>query len=268
MTALAAVRPPSEALTRGATLTHLPRAKVDPDLLLLQHAGYCAALEEGGVRVVSLPVLPDLPDATFVEDLGVAVPGIFIWGRSTAPARREERRRTLAALGARGWDGLAAGLPGAGWVSHRIEAPGSLDGGDVLLAGRTVLVGRSGRTNAAGIRQVAAILEPLGYRVRSVAVSGALHLKTACTALDDETLLVNPGWVRGEELGGFRLVAVDSAEPFGANVLPVRGGLLVPSSAPRTRERVEDLGYATTAVDVSEFEKAEGGLTCLSLRLP
>lgn len=268
MTALAVVREPSEALARGATLTHLPRRRVDLDLLLLQHAGYRAALEAGGCRVTSLPILPDLPDATFVEDLGVAVPGIFIMGRSAAPTRREEAGRTLASLGARGWGGLPGGLPGGPWVFHRIEAPATLDGGDVLVAGRTVLVGRSGRTNAAGIRQLAAALEPLGYEVRRVTVSGALHLKTACTALDARTLLANPRWVGPDEVDGFRVVAVDPREPFGANVLPVGGGLLMSASAPRTRDRVQELGYEVTAVDISEFEKAEGGLTCLSLRFP
>lgn len=268
MTALAVVRPPTEALANAATLTHLTRRAVDLDLLLLQHVRYRTALEEGGFRVWSLPALPELPDATFVEDLGVAVGGIFIWGRSAVPIRRDEGRQTLAWLGDQGWNGLAGTSPGGGWASRRITAPGVLDGGDVLVVGRTVLVGSSGRTNAAGIRQMAAALEPLGLGVRGVTVSGALHLKTACTALDEETLLVNPGWVRGEDLGAFRLVEVDRREPFGANVLPSGAALLVSASAPRTRERVERAGYTTTAVDISEFEKAEGGLTCLSLRFP
>lgn len=265
---LALVRPPTPALTTDATLTHLARRPGDPGLLLQQHRGYVRVLEEGGFRVHALPLLPDFPDATFVEDLGVAVAGGFVWGRPATPSRAGEGNATLAELSPGAWDVLLAQADGSPRPVHALSAPGTMDGGDVLVVGGTVLVGRSRRTNLDGRAQLCRFLEPLGYRVRSVGVAGALHLKTGCTALSPRGLLVNPRWVDTSDLAGFDLHEVHPAEPFGANVLPMPRGLLVAASAPRTRDRLESMGHRSFTVDISEFEKAEGGVTCLSLRIP
>lgn len=234
-----------------------------------QHAGYCDALRRGGLRVIRLPPLPEFPDAPFVEDLGVAFPEVFVLGRSAAPSRRGEAEATAQSVGAVEWRRLLEEEGGGARPRPVVSVPGpeTLDGGDVLKAGRHVLVGVSGRTGPGGHAFLQSHLEPLGYRVRAVPVAGALHLKTACTALDPETLLVNPDWVDPSGLGGFRIVEVRPGEAFGANVLPLQGGLLAPASAPGTRNRLADMGYPSLGVDISEFEKAEGGLTCLSLPL-
>jgi len=219
--------------------------------------------------VIRLPPLPDFPDAPFVEDLGVAFPEVFVLGRSAALSRRGEAEATERSVGPAEWSRLLAEEGGGARPRPVVSLRGTetLDGGDVLKAGRQVLVGVSGRTGPGGHAFLQSHLEPLGYRVRAVTVMGALHLKTACTALDPETLLINPDWVDASGLEGFRIVEVRSGEPFGANVLPLPDGLLATASAPGTRARLADLGYPSLGVDISEFEKAEGGLTCLSLPL-
>jgi dimethylargininase len=143
--------------------------------------------------------------------------------------------------------------------------PATLEGGDVLRVGRTLFVGRSSRTNAAGLARLVEVAEPLGYRVVPVAVTGCLHLKSAVTALDDERLLVNRAWLDPTALTGFELVDVAAEEPGAANVLRVAGTLVAHSGFARTIERVASLGYAVRTLDVSEFLKAEAALTCKSL---
>jgi dimethylargininase len=147
----------------------------------------------------------------------------------------------------------------------RIEAPASLEGGDVLRVGRDFSVGISSRTNGEGFSQFAAIVGRFGYRATPVEVTGCLHLKTAVTALDDETLLLNPSWIDAAALPGVRRVVVPAEEPFGANALVVNGAVHLSTRWKRTRELVEKAGFPVTLLDVSEFEKAEAGLTCLSV---
>jgi dimethylargininase len=262
------VREPSPGLAGGATLTYRAPATLDLQRLALQHAGYRGALARSGYDVLELPPLPLHPDGVFTEDLGIAFPELVVWGRTETASRRGELDATLRNAG----DVLVqalAGPAGAEREVHRIGPPGTLDGGDVLTVGRTVLVGISGRTNRRAADQLTRILGAYGYRVRPVPVHGALHLKTACTAVSPDSLLVNPGWVALESLSGYRVLAVDGTEPFGANVLPLGDAkLLVSASAPRTAERLRSLGFDPVTLDISEFERAEGGLTCLSLRVP
>jgi dimethylargininase len=159
---------------------------------------------------------------------------------------------------------VAAALAGDREMA-RIDPPARIDGGDVLVAGRRVFVGQSGRTDAAGARALAAALAPFGYEVVPVSVPGCLHLKSAATALDAETLLVNPEWIDLAPLGGYDLVRVDPGEPWAANVLSLPAGVLAHRGFPRTLERLASRGYAIHAVDVSEFLKAEAGVTCKSI---
>lgn len=268
MNSTALVRSPSPRLARHPTLTFRSRAAIDGERVKEQHRAYREALERHGFTVVELPPLPDHPDAAFTEDLGVAFPEVMVWGRAAAPGRCGELEATL-----RGAEALLHGVlegrePGSRQV-RAIQSPGTLDGGDVIRLGRKVLVGGSTRTNSTAVTQLIQALDPHGYQVQVVPVRGALHLRTACSPVGPETLLVNPDWVDVDSLSGHRLLQVHEAEPFGANVLHARGNtVLVSLSAPRTSEALAAVGADPAPVDISEFEKAEGGLTCLSLRVP
>jgi dimethylargininase len=146
-----------------------------------------------------------------------------------------------------------------------IEPPGTLDGGDVLVAGRTVFAGLSSRSNSEGIAQLAALCGAMGYAVRTVPVRGCLHLKSAATVISERELLVNPGWIDLPELRRFDVVEVAPGEDAAANVARVGRGLIAAAAFPRTIERLEQRGYTVTTVDVSELAKAEGAVTCCSL---
>ncbi len=233
-------------------LTHLARVEIDVARAAAQHEGYEAALRALGVRVVRLPETDDLPDSAFVEDAAVVVDEVAVLARPGARSRRAEIASVAQAL--------------APYRELRfIVAPGTLDGGDVLRIGERIYVGLSGRTNTDGIAQLAALLAPCGYRVEGLAVTGCLHLKSAVTAIDDETLVFQPDWVDGARIAARRRLAVDPREPAAANVLAIGRCVLVNASAPRTAERVAAAGFDVVAVDQSELAKAESGLTCCSL---
>jgi len=190
-----------------------------------------------------------------VEDTAIVFDELAILARPGASSRRGETEAVAAAL--------ASHRPLA-----RIDDPGTIDGGDVLVTGRAVFVGCSSRTNRAGIDQLARLLEPLAYRVTAVTIRQCLHLKSAVTALGDETLLVDRASLDPAALGlfrRFRIVESDPAEPSGANVARVGDALLASAASPRTRERLEKQGFRVAAVDVSELAKAEGAVTCCSL---
>ena len=146
-----------------------------------------------------------------------------------------------------------------------IEEPGTLDGGDVLRIGRDIYVGESARSNGAGIAQLRELLAPFGYRVHGVATRQCLHLKSAVTAVADDTLLINPAWVDTAPFAAYRLIEIDPGEEHAANTLRVGRGVIQPDCFPRTRQRLQDAGIAVTVVDVSELQKAEGAVTCCSL---
>jgi dimethylargininase len=235
--------------------THLERAPIDAALAARQHSEYEAALRELGCDVVRLPATAGHPDAVFIEDTAVVFDELAVVTRPGAASRRGETPAVAEAL--------AAHRPVAS-----LAAPARLDGGDVLRVGRTVFVGRSGRTDAAGIAALGRILEPAGYDVREVRVTGCLHLKSAATFLSEDALLVNPRWIDPDELAGFRLLEVDPAEPRAANVLAIGDRAIVSATHPRTRARIEAEGLTTIVVDLSELELAEAGVTCGSLVFP
>jgi dimethylargininase len=149
----------------------------------------------------------------------------------------------------------------------RIEPPAKIEGGDVLRVGRTLLVGQSARTNVAGITMLAGLVEPCGYSVHAIPVQKCLHLKTGCTALPDGRLLVNPAWVDRGSLSAFDIIEVPPDEPWGANVCPVNSAVLLAAEHKRTAELIDSLGFTVRPIELSEFAKAEGGVTCLSLLL-
>jgi dimethylargininase len=233
-------------------LTHLARVEIDAARAAAQHLEYERALTRLGCVVQRLGAGPEMPDSVFIEDTAVVLDEAAVAMRPGAESRRAEVPAVAEALAAH--RRLA-----------RIDPPGTMDGGDVMVAGRMIFVGASSRTNYAGIEQLRRIVAPLGYEVRSVVVTGCLHLKSAVTVVDDETLLINQAWAPAGDFGGFDLLNVDSGEPFGANVVRVRNRLLYSVAFPRTRERLERRGFDVTAIDVSELAKAEGALTCCSL---
>jgi dimethylargininase len=246
------VRPPSSRLAEGI-VTHISRTTVDVELARAQHATYAKALAASGWQVEQVPVAEDCPDSVFVEDAVVVCDDLAVLTRPGAPPRRPEV------------DGVAQAMAPLGLRTARIEAPGTLDGGDVLQAGATVYVGRGGRTNGEGIRQLRALLAPLGRTVVGVPLGEVLHLKSAVTALPDGTFLLLPDLVPAGLFPAVRPVTEES----GCHVVPLGGDrVLIAASAPRTAAFLDDLGFTPVVVDISEFEKLEGCVTCLSVLLP
>ena len=148
---------------------------------------------------------------------------------------------------------------------ERVHGRAPLWRGDVLRLGRTLYVGRSGRTNEHGIEQLRDFVAPFGYRVVPVGFTGCLHLKSAASAIGDERVLLNPAWVAAAAFAGCETLAVDAREPHAGNALAIAGSVLHPSQYPRTRERIEACGVRVAPVDCDELAKAEGAVTCCSL---
>ena len=248
---LALVREVSPRLAH-CELTHLERVGIDVALAQQQHRRYTAALESLGCVLEWLTPLPQHADGVFVEDAAVVLDEIAVIARAGVVSRRGETPSVAAAL--------IHHLPLA-----QICAPGCVEGGDVLRIGRALYAGLSARTNAAGIAQLAAALAPFGYAVRGVATDGCLHLKSACSFIPPDTLLVNPRWVDAAVFGTRRVIAVDESEPYAANTLSLAGTTLVSAAYPRTRARLAAAGVATRGLEVGELHKAEAALTCMSL---
>lgn len=251
---------PPVALIRSVTarladgiVTHLDRQPVDPVLARRQHAAYGDALRAAGWQLRSVPEAPDHPDSVFVEDTVVLVGGLAVLTRPGAPERRGEVA------------GVEPVLRDLGLEVRRIEAPGTVEGGDVLQIGSVVYVGRSGRTNDAGIEQLATLIEPLGRTVVPVDLAGTLHLKSAVTALPDGTAIGLDTHVDRTRFDSWRSV---TEEPGCHVVLLGENRLLMAASARHTAAELAAEGYDVMTVDISEFEKLEGCVTCLSVLVP
>ena len=248
----ALVRRPGPRLEEGL-LTHLERVPVDTEKAKHQWLGYVAALQAEGWELFEVDAADDCPDAVFVEDTAVVYGDLAVVSRPGADQRKPETIGTEQAL------------PGLGYRMAHIEPPGTLDGGDVLKHGGTVWVGLGGRTNQAGLNQLRAHLEPLGATVIGVPVTKVLHLKSAVTALPDGTVIGYDPLV--DDPTAFPSYLSVPEEP-GAHVVLLDGStVLMSTSAPRTQELFESRGLRVVAVDISEYEKLEGCVTCLSIRL-
>ena len=248
---VALTREPAGAFD-ACELTYREREPVDAAAAAAQHRGYRETLEACGARVVTLPAVDELPDSVFVEDTAIVLEEVAVLTRPGVESRRGEvsliepevaRLRSVV----------------------RVEAPATLEGGDVLRLGRTLYVGLSPRTNVEGIAELRRLAAPHGYEVLTVEPRGCLHLKTGCSGLDEETVLVNPDWVDAEVFRGREVVAVDASEPWAANVLRVGRSVCVSAAYPRTAEMLAARDYDVRVVAVSEFAKVEGGMTCMSL---
>lgn len=249
------------AITRGVSatidaceLTHVARSPIDVALAREQHTAYESALASLGCDIRRIPVDDRYPDAVFIEDTAIVLDEVAVITRPGAESRRGELDAVAAVLGE--YRTLV-----------RIEAPATIDGGDVLQLDDVLYVGRTPRTNDEGIAQLRELIAPYGYRVVGVDVDGCLHLKSAVTRVGSDALLVNPRWVSPSIFDGWRIIDVDDAEPAAANALRIGDSVIFPEELPRTRRTLEAEGIEVIAVPAGELAKAEGGVTCCSLIL-
>ena len=249
---VALVRPPCARLAEGI-VTHIDRQPVDLPKAIEQWSEYVGALERHGWEVRRVPTLESAPDCVFIEDAVVMYRDVAVITNPGSDARKPETaavEETVRAMGCR---------------TERITAPGTLDGGDVLKVGDTIYVGRGGRTNQAGIDQFAAIVGPLGATVVAVDVRKVLHLKSAVTALPDGTVI---GWDPAVDDATVFHPYVSMPEESGAHVVILDGNtVLMAADAPRSADLLRSRGLEVVCVDISEFEKLEGCVTCLSVRM-
>jgi len=232
-------------------LTHLKRQPIDAERAAQQHDAYEQALRDAGAEVVRLPDLPDHPDAVFVEDTALLLGEHAVITRPGVASRAAETEST------------AAGLDDHFEV-HRLGS-GFVDGGDVLKIGRTLYVGRSTRTDGEGIVALAELVRPLGYTVVEAALGDCLHLKTGATFAGDGVLLFNRRAVDPAQFSRVEPLAVDDSEAPAANCVRVGETIVLPAGNPRTADTLRARGFDVVEVDVSELQKAEAGVTCMSL---
>lgn len=247
----AIARIPSENFAEGITTADL--GKPDVERMLSQHTAYVDCLRSLGVEVLVLEALPAFPDAHFVEDTAVVLPEVAIIARSGAEARRGEEQ-------------AMAGVLARFRPIQSIKSPATLDGGDVLQIGRNLYIGLSERTNQAGFQQFNAIVTPFGYTCIAVPVAEGLHLKSSVSAIDDNTLLITSDFAHRPEFTPYNKIILDDNEKYAANALNINGVLLIPAGF---RQVCCHLKQQHTVIELamSESEKMDGGLSCLSLRL-
>jgi dimethylargininase len=233
-------------------LTFMDRQPINIELAERQHDHYCAFLESHGLRVVKLSENIHCPDSCFVEDTAIVLDELAIITSMGVASRREESPAIEREL-----------------AKHRelahIRLPATIEGGDVLRVGKKLFVGLSSRTNAEGVRALAQILIPLGYEVIPVSVKNSLHLKTACTAIDDETLLMNPNWIDRNPFRAFDIVFTPEDEPWAASTLKLGDTVCIDPFSPKSVELVRKRNVKIETLDISEFRKAEAGFSCLSI---
>ena len=249
------VRRPCRAMTEGITSGLYP-GKPDYQLALKQHDSYIEALRNCGVNVTVLPADERFPDSCFVEDPAVLTERCAIIANPGAPSRNGEKESIEQAVR-------------QFYPNDRIEhitAPGTLDGGDVMMCGDHFFVGRSARTNEEGIRQFSAILEKYGYSCSEVRLEEVLHLKTGVNYLENNRMLVSGEFVDKPEFASFDKYIIPEEEAYAANCIWVNDTVIVPEGYPAVLEIVKSMGYETITVDTSEYRKLDGGLSCLSLR--
>ena len=233
-------------------LTHLERAPIDIQRARAQHAEYEAALKHLGLAVLSLPEEPTLADSVFVEDPALVLGECAIILRPGADSRKPETESIAKAL-----------------APYRklfyIEAPARVDGGDILRVGKQIYIGLSSRSDTNAMEQMQDFLQPYGYEVHAVMVTGCLHLKSAVTQISEDTLLINPAWTDKKNFAGMKFIEIDPSESYAANALLIGDTILYPKAFPKTRKKLADAGIKIVDVNADELAKAEGALTCCSL---
>lgn len=246
------VRRPSRSMTNGITTANL--GKPDYENALKQHDMYIDSLKQCGVEVTVLQAEEQYPDAVFIEDTAVVNQRCAIITNPGAESRKGEESSVKEAF-------KKFNLP-----IESITAPGTIEGGDVMRVGNHFYVGLSARTNAEGFRQFEAILNKYDYTASSVTMNTFLHLKTGLAYLENNVLLIAGEFIDRPEFETFDRIVVDVSEMYSANCIWVNDTVMVPKGFPKTKAAIETAGYKTMEVDVSEFRKLDGGLSCLSLR--
>lgn len=247
----ALIRPVSPRMGE-CELTHLDRQPIDIALAITQHRAYEQTLESLGYNLVRVPAAPELPDSIFVEDTVLVLDEVAIITLPGAESRRPETKAIATVL-----EPLRK--------LHYIEAPGILDGGDILRINKKIWIGLSHRSNQLAVDQVQAHLAPYGYQVIGLEIAECLHLKSAVTQVGESTLLINSTWVDPGFFPGFQLIEVDPAEPGAANALYLNGSVIYPLNYPKTMQKLRNAGVSVLPVNQSEVIKAEGGVTCCSV---
>ena len=235
-------------------LTHLERRPIDIQRARAQHAEYEAALKQLSLAVLSLPEEPSLADSVFVEDTALVLDECAIILRPGADSRRSETESIARVLSP--YRKL-----------FNIQAPARVDGGDILRVGGQVYIGLSTRSDTNAMEQIQDFLQPYGYEVQAVKVTGCLHLKSAVTQVAEDALVINPAWVDKKNFAGMKFIEIEPSEPYAANALWLGDTVLYPKAFPRTRKKLMDAGIKIVDVDADELAKAEGALTCCSLLL-
>jgi dimethylargininase len=250
---------PIRAICRGVPATFdralvqaRPAEPIRVDVARRQHRAYVEALRSFGLEVTVLPAAPEFPDCCFVEDCAVYAAGVALITRPGAVARRGE-------------EGSVANALQRYARVERMTDPATLDGGDCLRVGKRWYVGRSGRTNAAGVHRLRQVFEPLGFAVTEIPLGPILHLKCVCSALSENRMLLAEGSILPEVFGDVHIVSVPAEEAYAANCLCVDGTVLLAAGFPATRRVLEAEGFTVREVDTSEMRKADGSLTCMSI---
>ncbi|ATB68527.1 NG,NG-dimethylarginine dimethylaminohydrolase 1 [Sulfurospirillum diekertiae] len=233
-------------------LTFLESQAIDIEKARIEHKNYCAMLERCGAKVIVLNDNIACPDSVFVEDPIIVFDEVAVLTSMGVESRRAESASMEKVFSKYR-------------KIERIELPAKIEGGDVLKIGKKIFVGESARTNKEGIQALEAIIKPFGYEVIPVKVTGCLHLKTGVTALDETTVLINSNWVDATAFDGFSKVEAPAIEPFGANVLKLGEIICMNEAFPKSIALVKSLGYKVETTNISEFVKAEAGLTCMSV---
>jgi dimethylargininase len=233
-------------------LTHLARTPIDIERARNQHTQYEAVLKQLGLAVISLPESPSLADSVFVEDTALVLDECAVITRPGAASRRPETE-VIAKILAPYRD-----------LFH-IQAPARIDGGDILQVGKQIYVGLSTRSDTNSIEQLQDFLQPFGYELHAITVTGCLHLKSAVTQVTEDILLINPGWVDKNNFQDVKFIEIDPSEQYAANAVMIGETIIYPTDFPKTRKRLEMAGIPMKLVEAGELAKAEGAATCCSL---
>jgi dimethylargininase len=247
----AIVRRPAETYVNGITTSNL--GKPDIALTLKQHDAYCEALIKCGLELTILDADPNFPDSCFVEDTAIVTKDFGIIARPGDNRRLGEEieiKRVLEPL----------------LKLHFIEEPGTLDGGDIMQADNRFYIGLSNRTNLSGSKQLTELLSKYNYEAYSIPVCNLLHFKTGVNYLGENNLLIHKDFCSKDDFKSFNKIVIDENEEYAANSLRINDCVLVPKGFPKTKASIENLGYKIIELELSEFQKMDGGLSCLSLR--
>ena len=248
----AIVRTPSQSMVNGLTSAKL--GVPDYKKACIQHKDYIQALKSCGVQVTVLDAKEKFPDSTFVEDVALLTPECAILCNPGAPSRKGEV------------EGIKSSIADFYAEIEEIKSPGTVEAGDIMMVGSHFYIGISERTNSEGAKQMISILQKYGMSASVVSLAKVLHLKTGLAYLENNNLLACGEFLGKEEFQKFNIIEIDEEESYAANCIWINGTVLVPAGFPRSKNAIENAGYKIIEVDVSEFQKLDGGLSCLSLR--